>query len=468
MSGSSRGDTQTNRPLNGEVQGRFKPYPKYKDSGIEWLGPIPEHWEILKLKFLANTAASNVDKKSYEGEREVKLCNYVDVYNNEYITPDMDFMKATATIEEIRRFRLRDRDVLVTKDSEDWRDIAVPAYIPYVDSDNVLSGYHLALIRPRNAILDGEYLFRLLSSPSVNYQYRLAATGITRYGLSRYWLDNSLILRPPIEEQGAIAKYLKVFSSNIDNLVRKKQDMIVLLKEKRASLINQAVTKGLDPNVPMKDSGIEELGDIPARWEMRRIAMSVNKITNGYVGPTRDIFVGEGVPYLQSLHIKEGKIEFGKRPYYISEGWSLQHKKSILNSGDVLVVQTGDIGQVAVVTGDFDKANCHALIILRMRPELGSGKYLCWIFQSDYGKNALRRSQTGALHPHLECGHVREIRIPLPPVHEQENIIRAIEQTIGDINALICKIEQAVDRLKEYRSTLITVAVTGKIDVRGE
>ena len=107
MSGNPLGGKQTDKPLNGEAQGRFKPYPKYKDSGIEWLGPIPEHWEISKLKFLANTVTSNVDKKAYEGEKEVRLCNYLDVYNNEYITQEMDFMKASATIEQIRFFCIK-------------------------------------------------------------------------------------------------------------------------------------------------------------------------------------------------------------------------------------------------------------------------------------------------------------------------------------------------------------------------
>lgn len=112
-------------------------YPVYKDSGVEWLGEIPEHWDIIRLKYIAKTRFSGVDKHKVEDEKPVRLCNYIDVYNNEYITFDLDFMEATATVEEIRRFNVEEGDVLVTKDSETWNDIAVPAYVAS-QLDNVL------------------------------------------------------------------------------------------------------------------------------------------------------------------------------------------------------------------------------------------------------------------------------------------------------------------------------------------
>lgn len=143
--------------------------------------------------------------------------------------------------------------------------------------------------------------------------------------------------------------------------------------------------------------------------------MAVQKITNGFVGPTRDILVNDGTRYLQSLHIKGGAIDFDRKPYYVTDQWRKAHAKSVLREGDVLVVQTGDIGQVCAVPADFDGCNCHALIILRLKSHTGSGFFLSFLLQSNYGQHKLRWSQTGALHPYLECGHVREIPIPLPP-----------------------------------------------------
>jgi type I restriction enzyme, S subunit len=138
--------------IHGEAGVKFNPYPKYKDSGVEWLGQIPEHWEVRRLKTIASIELSNVDKKSIEGQIPVKLCNYLDVYNNEKILQNIPFMKATATEEQVKRLSLKQGDVLVTKDSESWTDIAVPSIVAE-PLRGVLCGYHLAMIRPFPGVL---------------------------------------------------------------------------------------------------------------------------------------------------------------------------------------------------------------------------------------------------------------------------------------------------------------------------
>lgn len=159
---------------------RFKPYPAYKDSGVDWLGPIPAHWEMKRLKTIATVDLSNVDKNSVEGEEPVRLCNYVDVYHNERISPAPNFMAATASEAQTRRFGLRSGDVLITKDSESWTDIAVPALVTE-DMPGVLCGYHLALIRPQRC--HGAFLARAFAAAGSREQFRVAANGITRFGL---------------------------------------------------------------------------------------------------------------------------------------------------------------------------------------------------------------------------------------------------------------------------------------------
>ena len=251
-------------------------------------------------------------------------------------------------------------------------------------------------------------------------------------------------------------------------MVAKKERLIELLQEKRAALIAQAVTKGLDPNVHMKDSGVAWIGKIPAHWKVARIATASTKITNGYVGPTRDILMNEGVRYLQSLHIKNGAIDFERRPYFVTPEWSHEHEKSVLVEGDVLVVQTGDIGQVAAVPKEFAGCNCHALIIIRLKFGFGVGDWLAVALESDYGQGALRWSQTGALHPHLECGYVREIRVAFPPPTEQSAILDKLRHDLHQLDNLMGRVNAAVAGLKELRAALISAAVTGKIDVREE
>ncbi|WP_440056224.1 restriction endonuclease subunit S [Pseudoalteromonas sp. T1lg65] len=207
-----------------------------------------------------------------------------------------------------------------------------------------------------------------------------------------------------------------------------------------------------------KDSCNDWLGDIPLSWEIAPISSLSHKITNGYVGPTRDIFFSKGVRYLQSLHIKNNSISF-HTPYYVTEDWSNSKSKSILNKGDVLVVQTGDIGQVAAVTDDFVGCNCHALIIIATTEKL-NGFYLSWLLNSDYGYHRLKSIQTGALHPHLNCDMVKTVKTPVPSVQEQIKIVNFLDHETAKIDTLIENQQQLIKLLKEKRQAVISHAVT--------
>lgn len=216
-----------------------------KDSGVEWMGEIPEGWKLRKLKHVAKINLSNVDKKIKEDEDSVKLCNYVDVYKNDYINSDINFMESTASPNQIDKFELREGDVLITKDSESWEDIAVPAYIPS-DFEDVICGYHLAIIRPDQAVVNGEYIFRSFSSNCLNYQFKVEANGITRFGIGKYPIDNSLFIVPPINEQKSIASFLNNKTIKIDCLILKIREAIEKLHEYRTALISAAVTGKID------------------------------------------------------------------------------------------------------------------------------------------------------------------------------------------------------------------------------
>ena len=447
-------------------------YPKYKASGVEWLGTVPDHWEVKRLKGAATYWVSNVDKVAADGEASVRLCNYTDVYYHDHIRPNMGLMETTASLDEIRRFGLVVGDVVITKDSEEWSDIAVPALVVESSSD-LVCGYHLAIVRPSEPRLIGTFLLRLFQACAVNQQFQVAATGVTRYGLPKSAIGEALIPLPPSQEQRAIADFLDRETAKIDALVAKKRTLIERLKEKRTALISRTVARGLPPaaaraaglNPKLKPSGIDWLGDVPEHWSVRRIATDSTKITNGFVGPTRDILVDDGVPYLQSLHIKGNRIVFA-RPYFVEQQWSDAHSKSILRVDDVLIVQTGDIGQVAVVPREFAGANCHALIIVSPRCDRLSGAFLSQFLNSSYGFDELKRIETGALHPHLNCGLVRDVRFPSPPLQEQLAIVEFLGRETVQNDSLVTKVEAAIERLLEYRTALITAAVTGKIDVR--
>ncbi len=222
----------------------LNPNAKMKDSGIEWLEEVPEHWEVKKLKFVARIQPSNVDKKSKENEKEVLLCNYTDVYYNEEITADLSLMKATASDVQIRKFTLKRGDTIITKDSEDPNDIAVPAYVPQ-DLEGVVCGYHLALLRPGKGTCGG-YLKRVMDTQYARSVFATRANGITRYGLGTYAISNFILPLPPLEEQKQIAAFLDKETTKIDTLIEKCETAIELLKERRPALIAAAVTGKID------------------------------------------------------------------------------------------------------------------------------------------------------------------------------------------------------------------------------
>ena len=242
------------------------PNVRLKSSGVEWLGDVPEHWGVRRLRCVVDLRVSNVDKHKIEGEPPVRLCNYIDVYHHDRITDAIQFMHATATREEIERFRLQIGDVIITKDSESWNDIGVPAFVEYTATD-LVCGYHLAVLRPRSGVLNGGYLLRALQSQGVAVQYHISANGITRYGLSQGAIKSVLIPLPPLSEQAAIVLYLDMATADINTASTSARREIELLREYRTRLIADVVTgkldvRGIDLPELDEDDELDELEDL--------------------------------------------------------------------------------------------------------------------------------------------------------------------------------------------------------------
>ncbi len=193
------------------------------------------------LRAVSDCVVSNVDKFPVEGELPVRLCNYSDVYNNEFISQRIEFMACTATKEEIRKFGLRVDDVIITKDSESWDDIGIPALVVETAED-LVCGYHLALLRPHEAALSGRFLLRCLQAKVLRLQLELAANGVTRFGLPKSDIGAMRLPVPPLEQQRAIADYLDRKTARIDALIAAIERTIALIEERRSALIAAAVT----------------------------------------------------------------------------------------------------------------------------------------------------------------------------------------------------------------------------------
>ena len=451
---------------------RLPPYPTYLSSGVDWLDKIPENWKVQRLKTTAKYWVSSVNKIPSEDELPVRLCNYTDVYYNEFIHSEMDFMETTATQDEIRKFGLLVGDVVITKDSEEWDDIAVPALVIETASD-LVCGYHLAIIRSNSKKILGSFLFRALQSTAINYQFQIAATGVTRYGLPKSAIGEALIPLPPLQDQELIAKFLDHETSQLDALVAKKQELINKLKEKRTALISWTVTRGLppkaaraaglNPNPFLKPSGIEWLGDIPIHWDVKRIK-HLGLIRYGLGEPPE--YVDDGIPFIRATDINKGKIDLDlvKKIRREDIPWS---RNPELKINEILIVRSGAYtGDSAIVTKEV--AGCIAGYDMVLTVTSAEPHFLAWVFLSKYMlQSQIHVERLRAAQPHLNAEELSGFVVLVPPVYEQQSIAVFLNKETDVIDGMILKNENAIKLLQEYRNALITASVTGKIDVRG-
>ncbi|WP_205747988.1 restriction endonuclease subunit S [Trichloromonas acetexigens] len=423
-------------------------------KATELLSTLPSGWRTVPLKAACYYTVSNVDKHSIEDEIPVRLCNYTDVYKNDRVSPELELMVATATEDEIEKFHLEVGDVVITKDSESWDDIGIPAYVE-ATAEDFICGYHLAFMRPNSGLLEGRFLFRCVQSRPVALQLELEATGVTRYGLPKGAIGNALIPLPSLETQRLIADYLDRETARIDALVAEKEKMLALLEEKRAALISRAVTRGLDPNAPLKPSGLDWLGDIPKHWTVER-AKNLFSV--------RDQRSESGLEELLTVSHITGVTPRSEKDVYMFQADDKAGYK-LCYPGD-LVINTlwGWMGAMGIsslegiVSPDYHVYTSKGLLL----PEFV--ELLC---RSKPFVAEVNRWSKGVWSSRLRLypENFFEMRLPVPPHDDQRNIIAAVEESQHKTKELAGVMQQSISLAKERRAALITAAVTGQISV---
>lgn len=434
----------------------YKSYPEYKESGAELIGNIPKDWELKRLRHVAIFNNSNVDKKSYDDQADVKLCNYTDVYYNEFITPDLEFMNATASESEIDKFRLAEGDVIITKDSEDPNDIGIPALVKQ-DMHDVVCGYHLTVIKSHEFDLSG-FIHRSIQSHPTKAHFFVESPGITRFGLDQDAIGDIPVCIPPKEHRSTIVSAINTEINRINTLITKKTRFIELLKEKRQALITHAVTKGLNPNVKMKDSGVEWIGDIPEHWEIKPFFSLLTELKRKNTGlvETNILSLSYGRVIQKSENRNMGLVPESYETYQIVEQGEvvfrftdLQNDKRSLRSA--LVQERGIISSayMAVSLRNIDS------------------NYFSWLMRS-YDLCKVFYGMGGGVRQSLKFEDVRRLQVLVPPKEEQAEIAAHVNRQLALNDSLVEKTERSVNLLKERSSAFITAAVTGQIDLRGE
>jgi type I restriction enzyme S subunit len=365
------------------------------------------------------------------------------VYYNDRITRDLEFMRGSATKTEIEKFQLKRNQVIITKDSEGWEDIGIPALVTD-DMPDVLCGYHLSVFEP-GADLDGAFLAWLCRSEPLNDQFKLGANGVTRYGLGQYPMNNALVALPPMETQRQIARFLDEKTAQIDGLIEKKHALLDRLAEKREALITRAVTKGLDTAAPMKPSGIGWLGDIPAHWKVLNLRYAVKSLNNMRVPIAAELRKGIERTY----------------PYYGASGIIDYVDEFIFDFPTVLVAEDGanllsrSTPLSFVAEGKY-WVNNHAHIL---KPQ----RMTTWYCSSLIALYPLDPWVSGSAQPKLTKESLGALRVWVPPLDEQKQIETAIEVEVKRLYDARKPLEESIRKLEEYRSAIITSAITGKL-----
>ena len=446
---------------------KYPAYPKYKESGIEWLGDVPEHWEVKRIKHLGTIRYGLSEPP-------------------EYLDEGLPFIRATDTnqgkidLEKVKRVspddvpwnkkpRLALDEILVVRSGAYTGDSAIVTSAV----SGCIVGYDMVLtVNKRHAQF---VAWVLLSKYMLQGQIYLERLRAAQPHLNAEELGGFSIFVPPLLEQHAIGDFLDRETTKLDTLLAKKRALIVKLKEKRTALISRTVTRGLPPEAAcaagldhhpkFKPSGMDWVGEVPVRWELLPFTKYVAEKSD-YRGRTPEK-VPDGVFLVTAKNVRMGYIDYESSKEYVAEDeYDEIMRRGLPKKGDILFTTEAPLGNVALVDRE-DVALAQRIIRFRMDSKHFHSGFTLHAMMSDHFQVQLRSLSTGSTAEGLKASKLPILRIVAAPLPEQEVIADYLDRETAKIDRLIEKVQAAIEKLQEYRIALITDAVTGKIDVRG-
>jgi type I restriction enzyme, S subunit len=431
----------------------LRSYPGYKNSGVPWLEDIPAHWQLIRGKFVFQSkkepniggANSNVLSLTLRG-----------VVNNDPDDPEGLVPKDYAT------YQLFNKGDLVFKliDLENLRT----SRVGLVHEAGIMSPAYIRLIpRIPEAV---HYFYYQYYDLYLRGIYNQLGAGV-RSTLGPVDLLDLPVVVPPTDEWAHIVRFIDSKENQITSFIRAKRRLIALLNEQKQAIIHRAVTRGLDPDVPLKSSGVEWLEEYPAHWMGLPLKRWVStKITDGpHETPT---FVEKGVDFLSAESMVNGHLDFEHRRGYISrEVHELYCRKCRPQMNDIFMCKSGaTTGKVAIVETDKEFSVWSPLALIRVDPRKVLPYLLYYILQTTYVQEQVRRTWSAGTQPNLSMAAMERLFIALPPLEEQGSVLKAITTSIDPIEQATARAQREIDLIREYRTRLISDVVTGKLDVR--
>lgn len=425
----------------------YKPYPAYKESGVEWLGKVPEHWSIVPLKWCFECLDGKRVPLNSEQRADIK--------------GEVAYWGSGGVVDHIEKFIFDEPLVLLGEDGAPFFDRDRP--VAYAIQGKSWINNHIHVLRP---LTDYPITWFVHALNCVEYRHYI--DGSTRDKLTQDDMKSISLVIPesPDEARRAVA-HLSRETARIDALIEKKTRFIELLREKRQALITHAVTKGLDPTVKMKDSGVEWLGEVPEHWAVKRlkfIAVVQTGIAKGKDNAEKDTVE---VPYLRVANVQDGYLDLDE--VATIEVSIADLPRYLLQPGDVLMNEGGDfdkLGRGHVWHGEIEPC-IHQNHVFAVRPHGVSSEWLNTFTSSAAAQfYFMGRSKQSTNLASISSSNLMELAVPLPCEEEQRLILDGLHRQASQVNALLAQTERSIELLKERRSALITAAVTGQIDLR--
>lgn len=417
-------------------------YPSYKDSGVPWLGHVPDHWEQKRLRHLT---------ECLDGRRiPLNASERADRQG------DVPYWGANSIVGYVNEALFDEDLVFLGEDGAPFFDPAKP--VAFFSKGKVWPNNHIHVLRP--LIPDsGKFLVYILNATD----YSQFIDGSTRDKLTQSSMNDIPLPWPTPIEREIIADFLDHETAKIDALVAEQQRLLELLKEKRQAVISHAVTKGLNPDAPVKDSGVEWLGQVPAHWTVQRFGNLVDEPPcYGVLVPDNDI---NGIPMMRITDIHDG-IADRNEFVLISKELSDQYRRTIVEVGDVVLSVVGTIGESLIINDILEGVNLSRALARIQLSHAILPDYFCMIVRSLSFNQFVDLTCVGSAQRVLNMTDLRSFRIAHPETHEQKSIVRFVEDETQRLEELIIMVLNGIELLKERRAALISAAVTGQIDVR--
>jgi len=438
----------------------LKQYSQMKDSEIEWIGKIPKHWKNSKYKFLTSRVIVGIAEGSTHAyvDDGIPLIRSTNVRPNHLRSKNLIFINTEFAMKNTSK-SLKENDILTVRTGYP----GVSAIVPRELNDSQC--FTLLISTPRKK-QSPYFLCNWLNSDIAKNIFEIEGWGAAQINISVSILKNIPIFEPPFEEQKQIADYLDKKTKIIDNEISKNQKLIKSLKEKRQSVINHTVTKGLDDTVSMKKSKIPGIGKIPEHWIPTKLKFYTTKIGSGITPKGgADSYVKEGIPLIRSQNVHFDGLHLDDVAYITLDIHKKMSNSKILENDVLLNITGASIGRTTSIPKKFGEANVNQHVcIIRTNQKLYHN-FLTYFLTSSQLQTWISAIQVGASREGLTFEEIKNFIILLPSNLEQKQIADYLDSKITNINSLISKIKLQIKQLQEFRETLISSSVTGKIKV---